>query len=329
MLDNEDHKYKWDIRDGIGKILCMVDPTRLSLLVALHEQGTLHAAASTLHISPSAASQQLATLTKEAGTPLTEVDGRRLRLTEAGRVLVDHAYALLAHLERALGDVQAAASGDLGQLCVGAVPSLIPTMLIPAARAIRDQHPRLRVGIHEVTVPDCLDQLCNGELDVIVSATADTALPDDDPRCTRIKLGSDDCRLAVPSTHPAARRKTADLALLAAEDWISTVAGDACDQLLHSTCTAAGFRPAVRHRASDWAAVVALVEAGMGVALIPRSARLPATEAVTTVATTGDPIRRHIHATIRRGTETRPAVASYLTALKDAAAAPQHAPRQR
>ncbi|MGP4016281.1 LysR family transcriptional regulator [Saccharopolyspora sp. 5N708] len=293
----------------------MIDPTRLSLLVALHEQGTLHAAASALHISPSAASQQLATLTKEAGAPLTEADGRRLRLTESGRVLVDHAYALLAHLERALGDVQAAAHGELGQLCVGAVPSLIPTLLIPAARTVRERHPRLHIGIHEITVPDCLDRLCNGELDVIVSVTSDAASADDDPRCTRIGLGTDECHLAVPADHPAARRAAVDLAMLADQDWISTSAGDACDQLLHSACAAAGFRPSVRHRASDWAAVAALVEAGLGVALVPRGARLPTTEAVTTVATNGDPIRRHIHATIRRGTETRPAVANYLAAL--------------
>ncbi|MCI2416363.1 LysR family transcriptional regulator [Saccharopolyspora sp. K220] len=297
----------------------MIDPTRLSLLVALHERGTLHAAASALHISPSAASQQLATLTKEAGAPLTEVDGRRLRLTESGRVLVDHAYALLAHMERALGDVQAAANGALGQLCVGAVPSLIPTLLIPAARAVREQYPRLRVGIHEITMPDCLDRLCNGELDVIVSVTANVALADDDPRCTRVELGTEECCLAVPADHPIAQRGAADLALLADQDWISTLAGDTCDQLLHSACAAAGFQPTVRHRASDWAAVIALVEAGLGVALVPRSARLPATEAVTTVATTGHPVQRRIHAAIRRGTETRPAVANFLTALKSAA----------
>lgn len=320
MLTRNNHEDKQDIKASTGKLLCMFDPTRLRLLVALHEQGTLHAAAAALHVSPSAASQQLATLTKEAGTPLTEVDGRRLRFTEAGRVLVDHAYALLANLERAFGDVQAATQGDLGQLCVGGVPSLIPTVLIPAAQAIREQHPRLRVGIHEIAVPDCLDQLCSGDLDVIVSVTADVALPDDDPRCTRIELGTDDCHLVVPATHPITDHEAADLKRLAEEDWISTAAGDACDQLLHSTCAAAGFRPNVRHRASDWAAIAALVEAGLGIALVPSHARLPTTAVLTAIDIEGGPVQRRIHATIRRGTETRPAVAHYLTTLKTAVA---------
>ena len=90
----------------------MINVSRLPLLLALHEHGTLQAAAHRLHVSPSAASQQLAALAKEAGAPLTEADGRKLRLTDAGRVLVEHAYTLLAELERLYNHLH-----YLGHLC--------------------------------------------------------------------------------------------------------------------------------------------------------------------------------------------------------------------
>jgi DNA-binding transcriptional LysR family regulator len=294
----------------------MLDPVRLKLLVTLHEQGTLHAAASKLHISSSAASQQLATLTREAGVPLTEVDGRRLRFTDAGRVLVEHAYALLAHLEHALGEVQATVTGELGRITVGSFPSAISSLLIPAVRQARARHPRLQVDIREVQVPDCLDELSSGDLDVVVGVEAKGAPATGDPRYTRIGLGTDDFTLALPAAHGLAGPGTVELARLAAEDWISTLEGDACDQLLHLACSSAGFRPVVRHRASDWMAVLALVAADMGVAFGPGTARFPLPDGVVTARVSGHDIRRRIYAAVRRGAEFRPAVAGFLAALE-------------
>jgi DNA-binding transcriptional LysR family regulator len=302
---------------GKDKVLCMIDPTRLRLLLALHEQGTVHAAAGSLHISPSAASQQLATLTREAGAPLTEPAGRKLRLTDAGRVLVEHAYALLAQLERAQGEVQAAANGELGAITVGSFPSAIPSLLIPAARALHERAPRLRIDIREVTIPACLDQLAGGNLDVVVGVRPDAAIPADDLRFSTLPLGTDDLILALPAGHPSANAAIADLSLLREQAWVSTLEGDACDQLLHRACASAGFNPDVRHRASDRTAILALVEAGMGAALVPPAAGLPLPAGVTTLRVSGHAARRHIYAAIRRGTQSRPAIAGYLAALKD------------
>jgi DNA-binding transcriptional LysR family regulator len=291
----------------------------LRLLLALHEQGTLHAAASTLHVSPSAASQQLSTLTREVGAPLTEADGRKLRLTDAGRVLVHHAYVLFAEVERAEGEVQAAVKGELGQLTAGSFPSTISSLLIPAARTLRNRHPRLRVDIREVKVPDCLDELSSGNLDVVVAVEADGAPSAEDARYTRIALGTDDLDLALPAGHRLAQQAVVDLSLLEHADWVSTIEGDACDRLLHTACASAGFRPVVRHRAGDWMAILALVEAGMGVAFVPRAARLAFPAGVVAVAVAGHNTRRQIYAAVRRGAEARPAVAGYLAALKEVA----------
>lgn len=295
----------------------MIDPTRLRLLLALHEGGTLHAAASSLHISSSAASQQLATLAREVGAPLTEADGRKLRLTDAGRLLVDHAYAILAQLERAAGEIEATVNGELGQITVGSFPSTISSLLIPAARALQERHPRLQVAVREVKVPDCLGELFSGDLDVVVAVEAEGAPTKDDDRCARFELGTDEFSLALPAGHRSASQATVHLDDMTNEDWISTMEGDACDQLLHLACASAGFRPRIRHRASDWTAILALVEADMGIAFIPRAARLPLPDGVVTIAVTGHDIRRHLYAAVRRGTEVRPAIASYLAALHD------------
>lgn len=296
----------------------MMSLSRLRLLLALHERGTLQAAASALHISTSAASQQLATLTREAGARLTEMDGRRLRLTDAGRVLVEHAYAVFAQLERAHGDVRAAADGELGQLTVGAFPSAIATLLIPAVRVARERHPRLRVDLREVEVPVGLDQLSTGDLDLVVGVEGAGTQPPDGHRYARLPLGVDDFLLAVPLDHPAARGPAAVLSQLADQEWVGTLEGDSCDQLLHGACLAAGFRPVVRHRAADWMAILTLVEAGMGLALVPSSARLPV-PATVRVVPVAERIRRHVYAAVRQGGATHPAVAVYLAALEQVA----------
>jgi DNA-binding transcriptional LysR family regulator len=313
--DNED---KADFIANNVNVTFMVGLSRLRLLLALHEQGTLHAAASALHISTSAASQQLATLSTEAGARLTEADGRRLKLTAAGKALAEHAYVVFGQLERAQGDVQAAAGGELGQLRVGAFPSAIPTLVIPAARLARERRPRLRIDIHEAEVPAGLGLLSTGDLDLVICVEGVGAPSPDDHRYDRLPLGMDDSLLAVPAGHPAALGPAAVLSQLADQEWIGTLAGDACDQLLHSACLAAGFRPVVRHRAADWMAILALVEAGMGVTLIPSSARLSVPAAVRVVPV-AERIRRHVYAAVRRGGTTHPAIATYLTALEQVA----------
>ena len=96
----------------------MIDVRRLLLLRELHARGTVAAVAEALAYSPSAVSQGLAALQREAGVPLTERVGRRLRLTEAGLRLVEHADALLARLEVAEAELQAAAELVAGRLAL-------------------------------------------------------------------------------------------------------------------------------------------------------------------------------------------------------------------
>lgn len=296
----------------------MISLTRLELLLALHERGTLQAAAAALHISTSAASQQLATLARESGAKLTEPDGRRLKLTEAGQVLAKHAYAIVAQLEQARGDIQATVDGHLGTITVGSFASALPTVLIPAVRATQESRPQLRIELREVELPGALNQLSAGDLDMVLVVESKTVSTTQDPRHQRIPLGTDDFQLAVPRDSRWSGKPSIDVATLADEDWISSMHDDSCDQLLHTACLSAGFNPRVRHRAADWLAMLAMIDAGMGLALVPTSAVLPIPERIRLIPLTGR-VKRHIYAVVRQGATARPEITAYLEALRSAA----------
>src|SRR5579875_1971319 len=110
----------------------MLDVRRLAVLREVHRCGTVTAAAAALHLTPSAVSQQLAALGRETKTPLLEPHGRRVRLTGAGLVLLHHADAVLAELERTEAVVSSLASGGAGVARVAAFPTAINALVVPA-----------------------------------------------------------------------------------------------------------------------------------------------------------------------------------------------------
>ncbi|MFD6971353.1 LysR family transcriptional regulator, partial [Streptomyces sp. NPDC059949] len=121
----------------------MLDVRRLRLLRELARRGTIAAVAEALSFSPSAVSQQLGVLEREAGLPLLERTGRRVRLTPAGQNLVRHAEAVLERLEQADADLAEARGGLAGALRIGAFPTAIRAIVPAALVALAGRHPRL------------------------------------------------------------------------------------------------------------------------------------------------------------------------------------------
>ncbi len=126
----------------------MLDLRRLRLLHELRRLGTVSAVADALSYSPSTVSQQLRVLEREAGTPLFEPAGRRVRLTDAAIVLAEHADHLLAGAERAQADLAAAAAGAVaGVVRVGSFQTASLRLLLPAdERRPRDAPGRPRAA---------------------------------------------------------------------------------------------------------------------------------------------------------------------------------------
>src|SRR3954447_20109148 len=115
----------------------MLDLHRLRLLREVHGRGTIHGAARALGYSPSAISQQLAVLEREAGTPLLERVGRNVRITAAGQVLVRHATTLLDGVERARAALAAVAAGRVaGLVRIGPFQSAFIRIVAPAIHSL-------------------------------------------------------------------------------------------------------------------------------------------------------------------------------------------------
>src|SRR3954463_13771848 len=134
----------------------MVDLRRLRALRAVADHGTLAAAADSLHLTPSAVSQQLAALERDVQRPLLEPNGRTVRLTAAARVLLDHADTLFAQLERLEGDL-AAGDDALGEIRVVGFPTALAGLLAPAARTLRAEAPGVTLRILELETPEAAD----------------------------------------------------------------------------------------------------------------------------------------------------------------------------
>src|SRR4249919_3449564 len=125
----------------------LVDTRRLELLLELSRLGSMREVGEAMQVTTSTVSQQIAVLAREAGTPLTEPDGRRVRLTPAGRRLADHAVTILAALEAARVDLDPSAA-PAGIVRVASYASAARQVLLPVARTLAAQHPQVSLHIH-------------------------------------------------------------------------------------------------------------------------------------------------------------------------------------
>jgi DNA-binding transcriptional LysR family regulator len=143
----------------------------------------------------------------------------------------------------------------------------------------------------------------------------------EDARYRRVDLIADVMDAVVPAGHPLAGRPSVSLAELACDVWVGAAASDACGHIMTGICAAAGFSPDVQYHCREWDAVAALVAAGVGVALIPRSAQPLRPHDLSVLPVAGAPASRLLYALTRAGTEQDPATRATLEALAAVAAA--------
>src|SRR4051812_1625513 len=147
----------------------MLDLRRMRMLHELHHRGTIAAVADALQFTPSAVSQQLAALEREAGVPLLEPAGRGVRLTDAALVLVEHAEALLERAAVAESELAAAAGGAVaGRGRIAGFQSVMLRLAIPAVGALAAGAPRLHCELVEAEPEDSLPALALGDVDLVL-----------------------------------------------------------------------------------------------------------------------------------------------------------------
>ncbi|OKI02070.1 LysR family transcriptional regulator [Streptomyces sp. CB02923] len=297
----------------------MIDLRLLQTLRVLHAQATVTATARALNLSPSAVSQQLRQLSRQVGADLLVRDGRRLRLTEAGRVLLSHADALTAQWERVRADLSRHDSSPYRTLRVGGFATSMGPLLAPAAQALLREPRPVGALLTETDTDECFRQLLAGELDIAVLTPVPGSPPQDDERFDQQPLLDEFQDLAVPSGHPLAVRDHVELADAATEDWIS--AHHDQNRLARAVCTAAGFAPRMTHHAEEWHAVLAMVAHGLGVCLVPRLVSCAAHAGVVRVPVLGEPRPlRRVLTCVRRGSHRQAGIARGLAALRARAA---------
>lgn len=292
-----------------------IDLRRLRVLRELDTHGTVAAAAGALHLTPSAVSQQLATLSRDVGAPLLERRGRGVRLTGAARLLLSHASVVQEQLERARADLAAWRGGTVGEVRVAGLSTGIAALVAPAVVRLRTERPGLDVRVVEAEPAEAFRRLDAGDADVVVAVDHEGAPMRTDPRYVRMDLLADRLDALLPAGHPLAGEDGVRLEELAGEPWIAADPRGACATITLAFCTAAGFRPDVRHHALEWDAVAALVAAGLGVALVPRLAQPLRPPGLVVRPLLGPPAARLLFAAARAGAQADPATGAVLGAL--------------
>ncbi|SEH01170.1 DNA-binding transcriptional regulator, LysR family [Nonomuraea solani] len=245
----------------------MLDPARLRLLREFAEYGTMTAVADVCGMTSSAVSQQLATLEREAGVPLFERAGRRVRLTAEGRRLVGHAHIVLNALDAAEEDLRSAPT-PRGPVRVACFATAAVHRLLPAIAVARTRHPELNVIVYELEPRPAIEALRGGSCDLAITFVYSLIPEDVPPGVSRRLLGAEPIMIALPAGHPGATGAV-DLRVLREEPWIAGSQGTTDHEMLHRACGLAGFRPNVIHTADDYALVLRMVREGLGAGLVP------------------------------------------------------------
>lgn len=286
------------------------------MLRELADHGTVAAVAQVLSMTPSAVSQQLKILQREAGVPLIEPEGRRVRLTDAGQVLVGHADAVLAALDRARSEMDAYRSTPRGTVSVSFFPSGAAMLLAPLV--IRAAERGVHVLGRDIDVPASRAPAQLADFDVVVVHRDERDPASWGPRFEAEELLREPLDVVVPAGHCLAGRGRVRLADLADERWIGVEGGLMVDDVLNSIATLSGVQPRITQRINDFRVVEELVQVGTGIALMPRYVRL--TRDLVRLPITDIPVARRVEAVTRTGASTRPAVNAVLEELRAIAA---------
>lgn len=293
---------------------------RLRALHALSAQGSIGGAADALHVTPSAISQQLAKLEREAGHRLLEPHGRRVRLTDAGRVLVAHTTKVLSILEQAEAELDAQSDTVAGGLGIAAFATAARGLAPRAIATLRDRHAKLGVTFREMEPSEAIPLVLRRDLDIAIVQdwfNAPLALP---AGLKKAPLLDDIADVALHESHPlAVRRQPVKLSELSNEPWITWSAHSICHDWLVHTLRSQGHEPRIAHTAAEAATQMELVAAGLGAAVMPRLGRGPVPSNVR-ILTSVPTLHRHVYAVWRADSTRRTAIAAAVDAFQAASA---------
>jgi DNA-binding transcriptional LysR family regulator len=303
----------------------MFDVKQLRVLRAVAEHGSFSAAAEALSYTQPAVSQQVAALERRAGTTLVDRGSRGVRLTDAGRALVDHADAVLARLAAAEAELEAIAGVRGGRVRLSSFPTAAASILPSAVALFGKRHPEVELSFVEQEPEEAVAMLRGVELEVaIVYEFKELLQPEFERLYEGIELHyllEDPLYIALPRDHPCARKQRLRVEDLADETWIQSDSGDQCGQLHRAACLAAGFEPhSLGFQSDDYNVVQGLIAAGLGISLLPALALQNVRDDIVVRSLGRRAPSRRVAAATLAGRFRSPATGAMLRILEEVAA---------
>ena len=295
-----------------------LDLHSIRIVRAIAEHGTISGAARSLGFSQPAISQHLRRVEARLGVPLVVRAGRGVRLTEPGQVIARHAITITSALDAANGDLADLVGLAAGTVRLAAFPTASSTLVPRLLQAMREQHPGISVSYVEAEPPEAIGMLREGLVDLAITFAypGDRSDPhrEGDSSLDTMPLFTEPVVLALPGNHPLAAGQTVELAGLADESWIAGC--PLCRGHLLAACEAVGVTPRVELETDNAVAVLNLVAANLGVALLPQlalaTAPVPEGAAVRSTLPSSD---RSIQLVVQAGSRRVPSIAAAITAI--------------
>ena len=287
----------------------------LRAIAALAVHGSMTAAAGTLGYTPSAVSQQIARLERDARQVHIDRRGRTVTLTDAGRIMAESAARVINELEAMGAQLHANSATVRGEMKVAAFATAARGLLPTAVRDLTRRHPELTVQLLEVDSHRSVELLTRGFVDLAIAHDWQ-GMPLELPEGAEARhLGDDVSDVLVPADHRLVGAAGVDFEDLAEDAWLYEPGSVAHDFLLHA------YRHAPRpdrfgHMVTEYATQIAMVDAGLGLALVPRMGRGPLPGGVRALTVSAAPVRR-IYGVWRAASGPRPALRATLQTLAD------------
>ncbi|MCX5364120.1 LysR family transcriptional regulator [Streptomyces sp. NBC_00124] len=297
----------------------MLDVRRMQVLRAVVSSGSVTGAATVLGYTPSAVSQQIAALEREARTDLLERVGRGVRPTAAGLLLTEYADTIsrqVAEAETALADLLA---GRTGRLSVRYFATAGASLVAPAVARLRTEHPGVQIELKLIDPEDPLPDVREGRADLAL-VVGPRASGQEGVRF--LHLLDDPYLVVLPEGHHLAHAEVLELPDLAEEPWVGSEWPGPCLDAQLTACETAGFRPRFVVESEDYVTAQGFVAAGLGVSLIPRLGLGVGVRPGVVVRELRSPQpARSIYAAVRETAPPQPALRAFIAAMRAAAGA--------
>jgi LysR family hydrogen peroxide-inducible transcriptional activator len=241
---------------------------QLRYFLAVAKTGSFSRAAEECHVAQPSLSQQILKLEDELGEKLFERLRRRTTLTGAGELFRHRAERIVREVDEARREVQDLQGELRGKIELGVLPTIAPYLLPRIVRAFTEKYPAVEVIVHEEVTSRILTALEGNELDL---ALMSPPLPES--RVQLDELFTEELLLTMPTGHPLIRKRTVTLEDLAPEKFILMQEGHCLGEQALQFCRERGFHPQITCRSAQVETIQALVEAGLGISLVPEMAR--------------------------------------------------------